>query len=124
MASSKSGFDPYSTVLVIVVGFSVLGMYLGKEWLQVLAISIGIAALLSKKLALLITRGWELLAKGLSYIVPNILLSAIFYLLLTPIAWLARIRPGEDQLILKNTRRSTFKDRSLQYDKASFEKPW
>jgi hypothetical protein len=55
---------------------------------------------------------------------PNILLSAVFYLILTPFAWLSGILGEKNPLGLKNTQSSMFRDLDRVYGKESFEKPW
>ena len=60
----------------------------------------------------------------LSLIVPNIILSIIFFLFLFPIALLSRMTKKEDQLRLKNIYQSTFKEVNKTFDKKSFENPW
>ena len=67
---------------------------------------------------------WMKLAWVLSLIIPNILLSAIFYLFLFPIALLSRIFGNNDPLHLKNKGDSNYVDNEKEFDKASFEKPW
>jgi len=57
-------------------------------------------------------------------IIPNILLSVVFYLFLTPLALLSRIGKDKNPLSLKNTQATLFKEYTREFDKASFEKPW
>jgi hypothetical protein len=67
---------------------------------------------------------WMKLTWVLSMIVPNVLLSVIFYLFLTPIALLSRIFGKKNQLTLKNTKDSLFKENTKKFEKSSFEKTW
>ncbi len=64
------------------------------------------------------------LAEGLSFIVPNILLSLVFFFILTPIAWASRLFKDRDPLDLKNEKDSFFQDRNTSFDPSSFERPW
>ena len=64
------------------------------------------------------------LAWLLGAIVPRIILSAVFYLLLTPIAMLSRIFGDKDPLLLKKRTDSFFKVRVGEIQSSSFEKPW
>lgn len=114
----------YETILVIVIGFLLLSYYLKLGWLVNASIIIGVLSLLSKKLASYIEWGWNMLAKLLSYIIPNILLSTVFFFLLTPLALLSRISSKNDPLMLKKNHNSTFKIRENMITKESFEKQW
>lgn len=67
---------------------------------------------------------WMKLAWLLGAIVPRILLTVIFYILLTPLAMLSRLFGEKDPLLLNNKAGSFFKARVTEIKKASFEKPW
>ena len=64
------------------------------------------------------------LAWVMSLIVPNILLSIVFYLFLTPIALISRIFGEKDQLGLKNSKDTMFKNTNKKFEPTSFENPW
>lgn len=120
----KQTTTPVSTVLVITVGFLVVYLVSGWKWAVYTALIVGIAGVLSDSLAKLIDAGWTKLSWLLGLIVPNILLSAVFYLFLTPIAWIAKAVQKTDPLHLRNKTASVFKDSNKSYRKESFEKPW
>jgi len=124
MRDLNSKSSQYNTILVIVLGFVILSKLTELSILFPIGTGIGIISLVSKKAAHWIVVGWDLLAKGLSYIVPNILLGSIFYFFLTPMAFLARLLSKEDALILKNNVDTVFKSRNKKFDKSSFEKMW
>ena len=79
------------TILTIVVGLVVIHWLSGNEYLLHAAILIGLLSLISRKIGNGINWLWMKLAWVLSLIVPKILLAAIFYLFLFPIAVLASI---------------------------------
>jgi hypothetical protein len=60
----------------------------------------------------------------LSKIIPNILLSIVYFLCLVPIAFLSRLFAKKDVLILKNKSNSLFVNVNENFDKTFFEKPW
>ena len=124
MNYKNSNTTPTKTVLVITVGFLLLFVITKSNWALYISICVGIAGASSSYLASKITYWWAKLAWILSLIVPNIVMSGIFYLLLTPIALLSRIFGEKNQLNLKNTAPSLFKTYNKNFDKASFEKPW
>jgi predicted ferric reductase len=116
--------DPIKTVLVITVGMLIVFALTQWKWAFNAAVIVGLLGLLSSFIAKQIDYLWMKLAWVLSLIVPNILLSLIFYLLLTPIALLSRVFGEKNQLNLKNKTDSLFKDYNKVFDKPSFEKPW
>jgi hypothetical protein len=123
-STKKMKSDPRQTILVITLGMIVVYLAFQVKWAITAALLVGIAGLLSDKLAEKIDWLWMKLTWVLSMIVPNILLSAVFYLFLTPIAIFSRIFGEKNPLSVKNIAPSLFKDHGKPFDKASFEKPW
>ena len=124
MNAKKTKSDPVKTVLVITVGM--LAIFIATQWQPALIISmvIGIAGIFSQYLAFKIDYLWMKLTWILSLIVPNILLSLVFYLILTPIALLSRVFSKKNELSLKNTSPSLFKEYNKTFTKESFKNPW
>ena len=120
----KNKSEPVKTVLTITIGFLVVYLVSKWRWSLNVALIIGLCGVFSTYLAKKIDFVWMKLTWVLSLIVPNILLSLIFYVFLTPIALLSRVFQKHDQLFLKNTVKSTFKDYNKQFEKRSFENPW
>ena len=120
----KNSTDPIMTVLTICVGF--VGFYLlyKQIWLLQASFIIGLAGILSTFIREKIDYIWQKLIKILSLIVPNILMSVVFYVFLFPISMLAKFFSKNDPLMLKNNGSSTFVDSQKEYVKAYFEKPW
>lgn len=116
--------NPAQTLLVITVGFIVLYVFSSWKWTIYVALGIGLIGVFSPFLSKQIETVWMKLAYVLSLIVPNILLTIVFYLLLFPIALLSRMFGEKDPLQLKNNKKSLFKDRKTQFNKAYFEKMW
>ncbi len=122
MAKIKS--EPIKTMLTISMGFLVLYFIFRDDWALFTSIGIGLTGIFSTYLSKLIEKLWFKLAWLLSLIVPNILLTSIFYCILFPIAILQRILVKSDTLRLKNSSNSTFTTCNKEYDKKSFENPW
>ncbi|MDB4091134.1 hypothetical protein N9528_02280 [Crocinitomicaceae bacterium] len=112
------------TILVITVGMLVV--FMTTQWRPALILSmlIGVVGILSKYLAIKIDFLWMKLTWVLSLIVPNVLLSIVFYLMLTPLAILFRVFSRKNELFLKNTSPSLFKEYNKTFDKESFKNPW
>lgn len=128
----KLDFNPLKTVLTITVGFVFLfailqkdlGLTIRENWPLVIALVIGGSSLLSSYIANQINFLWMKLTWLLSLIVPNIILSIVFFVFLTPMALLGKLFSKKDLLILKNNKNSTFIKSYKSFDKESFEKPW
>ncbi|WP_162052206.1 SxtJ family membrane protein [Pontibacter pamirensis] len=124
MSSKKIKSDPVKTVLVITVGMLLVYIISEWEWALYVSLAVGALGLLSGYLAKKIDFLWMKLTWVLSYIMPNIILSIVFYIFLVPVAFLSRIFGEKNQLSLKNTDKSLFKEHKKKYDKVSFEKTW
>ena len=105
------------------MGFLVL--YLIKEWhwAVIVSLSVGIIGIISPFLSRKIEWGWMKLGKLLGYIVPNILLSIVFYLVLFPLSLLSRIF-SKDPLMLSKDHETYFVDVEKEMDRKDFEKIW
>ena len=124
MSSLKIKSDPVKTVLVITVGMLIIYIITKQQWSLYTALIIGILGVFSNYIARKIDWVWMKLTWILSLIVPNIILSVVFYLFLTPIALISRIFGEKDQLGLKNRQDSKFKNTNKKFDPSSFENPW
>ncbi|MBW3466391.1 hypothetical protein [Arthrospiribacter ruber] len=116
--------DPTKTVLVITVGMILLYVIFSWEWAIYVSLTVGVLGMLSAYLAKKIDWFWGKLTFVLSLIVPNVLLSLVFFLLLTPIALASRLFGKKNPLNLKNTEKSLFKSVNKNFPASSFEKPW
>lgn len=112
-----------STILVICIGFIIIFLLLKQQWAIYTALAIGILGALSDKVAVKIEMLWFMIANILSKIVPTILLTTIFYLILFPLALFSRLFTS-DPLLLKNNYKTTFKEPEKIDTKKSMEKTW
>ena len=112
-----------STMLVISMGFLALHLIYSWQWAIYVSLVIGIIGIVSRSLSRKIAQAWMMLAKILGYIVPNILLSLIFFLFLFPISLLAKLFK-KDPLMLSREHSSYFVDIEKEMDKRDFEKIW
>lgn len=124
MIMKKPKTDPTKTVLTISVGFIVVYLITKWNWTISVALVVGLIGIFSTYGSKLIDFLWLKLTWLLSLIVPNILLGAIFFLFLFPIAILSRLFGKNDPLNLKNKADSTFRNSNKQFEKVSFEKSW
>ena len=116
--------DPVKTCLTIAMGFLIIYM-LGKfEWALWTALLSGLSGMFSKPLAFQIEKFWMLLARVLSYIVPNIIMGLVFFCILLPVSLLSRLFRKQDTLKLLNTATTVYTESNKKYDKAHFENMW
>lgn len=110
--------------LVMVVGFLVFYLIFKAEWLAWLSATLGIIFLAIPTLGKWILKGWFKLAEGLGWLNSRILLSAIFYVILLPIATLQRFS-GKDNLKLRYSKEdSAYDTRNHQYGAKDLENTW
>jgi hypothetical protein len=124
MSIKKIKTEPIKTVLVITVGLILVHIITKQNWLIYGALVIGVFGLISTYIAQKIDYGWMKLTALLGLVMPNILLSIVFYIFLTPIALLSRVFGEKNRLSLRNENASLFKDYNKVFEKDSFEKPW
>jgi len=124
MSKVKIKSDPVKTVLVICVGFLVVYIITKLQWTLYTALVVGILGVLSEYISKKIDFVWMKLTWVLSLIVPNILLTFVFYIFLTPIALMSRLFGEKNQLGLKNNKESMFKTSNKKFEPKSFEKTW
>ena len=114
----------YKSTLTIVIGFTLLSNYFANKQLLIFAIAIGIISILSEKANDKIIWTWNKLAEVLGVIMPNVLLTLVFYFFLTPLAFLNKINRKKNPLQLKNITNSTFISQRKQFSPESLEKIW
>jgi uncharacterized membrane protein len=104
----------YTDIIVIVIGFCVLGYLTHIYYLYWIAITVAVLSI-SPYMAHKISYGWEKLGKTLGWINSRVLLSLFFVVVITPIAFLYRTKKT------KHSESSDWKDSSTKND---FTKPW
>ena len=112
-----------STILLISVGFLILYLVFSWQWAVIISLIVGVAGIVSSFLSKKIEWGWMKLAQLLGYIIPNILLSLVFLLLLLPISLLSKLF-RKDPLMLSKKYKTYFIDINKEVDRKSFEQIW
>lgn len=113
----------YRNILVLIVGFSVLHLLFGGKIFLLIALTVLGFSSISPKAAVLIETAWLWIGERLGKINAAILLFLIYYLLLTPIAFLSRIGSA-DPLQLKAPSNSNFKEQKHLYSAKDLQNPW
>jgi len=113
------------TILSIVVGFLALHYIFGGEYFLPAALAIGVLSLISDGFAQLISKAWAKFALVLGRINGNILLTFIFFVFLTPVAFLMRIfKKGDALKLKKQNTNSVYVTRDHTYSKSDLANIW
>jgi hypothetical protein len=111
----------------LVISTGLLAFYfIGKRqhiYLVYISLIVGALGVLIRPLAKWIAVFWYKLGDLLGLIVPKIILSAVFYFFLFPIALLYRLSK-KDPLRLKDSRKSNWVDREHEYAAGDLKNTW
>ncbi|GIV34649.1 MAG: hypothetical protein KatS3mg031_2184 [Chitinophagales bacterium] len=122
--SARRPADTYKDLLVILLGFLVLFLITGKQVLLYIALAVALSGSLSDTLAERISWAWWKLAHGMGFIASRILLSALYFLFLTPLAWLYRFFKKDPLQLKRTSSESYYTPRQHQYNPRDLEKMW
>jgi len=112
-----------STILVISMGFLILHLLFSWQWAVIISLVVGVIGIISPYLSGKIESIWMKFAKILGYIIPNVLLSIVYYLFLFPISSVSKLF-NKDTLMLSRKYPTYFIDIKKEIDKKSFENIW
>ena len=118
--SSQAAQTLFLLVFVALLGYKLKGSL----YFLYIALLLSAGGFISQSFVTLIDKGWMKLAWVLGQIVPRILLSVIFYFILTPLGIFSRWMGDKDTMQLKKPNRSLFKESASVLDKESFKKMW
>ena len=116
--------NPYLTTITIVFGLLLFDIYFDKRFIIYLCLVLSGVGVFSLKYTKLVETIWIKLSFLLSQIIPNILLTIIFFFILTPIALLSKLFKVKSDFSSKNNKKSFFVKGMKTYKKDSFEKAW
>lgn len=112
-----------ATMLVISTGFLVLYLLFTWNWAVYVSLLVGVVGIISPFLSKKVEWIWMKFAYLLGLIVPNLLLSIVFFLFLFPISLMAKLF-NKDPLMLSRNFNTYFIKINKETDKKSFEKIW
>lgn len=113
----------YRNILVLIAGFCALHLLFGGKVFLGIALSVLLLSAWSEKAAMFIEKGWLLFGEKVGKVNAIVLLFLIYYLILTPIAFLSRIG-NQDPLQLKPPADSNFVLNAQRYVAKDLEDPW
>ena len=112
------------TILVICIGLMVLFLIFKIKAFLTASLLIGLAGIFSDWLSAKITWAWLKLATILGEINGKILLSIVFFLILTPIALLMKMVGKVSFRIKKNNATTFYEERNHLYTASDIENIW
>ncbi|MGB0369652.1 MAG: SxtJ family membrane protein [Flavobacteriales bacterium] len=115
----------YKNILILVAGFSLLQLAFKEKTIVflIVAISVLLLSALSKRAAMAINTGWLWFGEKAGRVNAATLLFLVYYLLLTPIAFLSRIG-SKDSLKLNAPKESNFNFKNHKYGAEDLRNPW
>lgn len=115
----------YKNILVMIAGFCALHLLFKEKTIVFLIVALAVLILsaLSEKSAVLIEKSWLWFGEKIGKVNAAILLFLVYYLILTPIAFLSRIGK-KDPLKLKAPEKSNFIFNHHAYTAKDLENPW
>jgi len=116
--------DPFKILLTLVFGLLVLHLITDIFWLLYLALILAGLGVLSERVCRIIADLWMGLGWLIGLFVPKVVLTLIFFLILTPLAFFSRLFSEKDELQVKVPSSSVFKTMNKEFSRESFEKPW
>ena len=120
----KLNSNPSLTVLTIVFGLLFFNYFLDNEIIFYVCLFLSGIGVLSYKSSIIIEKIWFKVSYILSQIIPNVLLSLIFFLILTPISLLSKLFNSHTNFNSYNNQNTTFKTQNKSFVKESFERAW
>ena len=112
------------TMLVITVGLLVLFLIFKVKWLLTAAVVVGLIGVFSRFLSEKITWGWMKIAEVLGKINATVLLSVVFFIVLTPVALLMRLFQKKDALHLDKAPDTVYETRNHTYTAEDLKNVW
>lgn len=115
----------YKNILVLIAGFCVLHLVFKEKTIAFLVVAVSVLALaaISEKAAVIIEKSWLWFGEKIGKVNAAILLFLVYYLVLTPIAFLSRIGK-KDPLQLRAPETSNFITNHHRYTAKDLENPW
>jgi hypothetical protein len=113
------------TIFVLAAAAAAGGVYFKAVWLHLLALALLVAGSASERTAAGISRGWLAFAGVIGKMNSRLLLSLIYFAVITPAAFLFR-RFNKDHLGLEKRPDSPsyFRERAHLFSKEDLENPW
>ena len=113
----------YKNILVLIAGFCALHLIFHGKVFLIIALTVLFLSAFSEKAAVIFEGFWLWFGEKIGRINAAILLFLVYYLILTPIAFLSRIG-SKDPLQLKAPKNSNFVFKHHKYGAGDLKNPW
>jgi hypothetical protein len=111
-------------VLTICVGLLIIFYCSHSAYLLVVAIAIGLLGLFIKPAGHLIAKCWLLLGEAMGAVTSRVILGAVFFIVLVPIALFSRLFSRNVMQVKKGQGPSYFRDRNHAYTAGDLKNTW
>jgi len=111
-------------ILAITAGLVVLAAILNVRALAGAAVVVAAIGLFVKPLASVVAWAWLKLAAGLGFITSRIILAAVFFVVLVPIALIRRLAAKDHLQLRRSTGKTYYVERSHRCAPKDFENIW
>ena len=112
------------TLLVIATGMTVFFFLTDRKEFLYVGLGVSVLGLAIPFVGKYIHLGWMGIAKVLGFVNSHIILGAIFFAILTPLALLRRLSKKDLLQLRKKSSGSYFSDREHKYESTDLENPW
>lgn len=116
--------DKVKAQLVMVTGFLVIGLIFGWQPLVITSAVLGVGFLVSPAFGNFVLSVWFKFAEALGWFNSRVLLSLVYYIILTPIAFAFRLAGNDPLQIKKRPEQSAFTVRNHTITKKDLQNPW
>ena len=110
--------------LLLTLLLVILGLWINSPWPLYVSLATGAVALISAKAASFAYRGWDMMARGLAWVMTRIILSLVFFLVLFPVSLLYRMKRKDPLKLRPGRYHSLFEERSVEFSPADLENMW
>ena len=110
-------------VLGIMLGFLAIHVWTGLSFWLYATMALALAGALFPRLATGISQSWRLITRGIGWVNSKVLLTLLYVLILTPIAWISRLR-REDPFFLRHTSDSYYQVLDKRYRASDLKDLW
>lgn len=112
------------TVLTFVcIGLLFFFLFGRKEFLYA-SLGIGMAGLLSKRFSQMLHQAWSFISEKIGGVMSSLLLSLVFFLILTPIALLFQVFNKKTPFHVAQEEKSSFDKRDYLFTAKDLKNPW
>jgi hypothetical protein len=116
--------NAFQVVLTIVVGLVAISLFFSWPILTKVAVVLGLLSIFSSYFAEKLAFVWGKIGHALGLVNGSILLSIIFFIILTPIAFLMKILSKKDSLLLKKPTDTAFTTRNKWFQPKDLDNVW